>query len=180
MPKEQIGPLLTRIKQMIEQKTSIDVGSNFGEYTNPGPAENIIYIPVHDGKGAITPQDIGTGEVNPGSLADIDYFKNKLFGCLRGNTKIRFSDGSSEEIKNIVANIQDFIGKSINTCTEEGVVEESKLVNALATKIATKLIRFTLEDGSVIEVTPEHYMMLEDGTYKQAKDLTEDDILMKI
>jgi len=44
---------------MIEQKSAINVGTSYEDYTNPGPIENIIYVPTHDGKGAITAADIG-------------------------------------------------------------------------------------------------------------------------
>ena len=48
----------------------------------------------------------------------------------------------------------------------------------LKTKYATKTIRITLENGETIEGTPEHRVMLVDGTYKTLGDLTEDDELM--
>ena len=36
-------------------------------------------------------------------------------------------------------------------------------------------VKFTLEDDSVIECTPNHKFMMKDGTWKQAIDITEDD-----
>ena len=76
MPKEQIGPHLQGIKSLMEQKASLDVGGSMTEYTNPGPVENNIYVPTHEGVGAISTQQIG-GDVDVNGLADIDYFKNK-------------------------------------------------------------------------------------------------------
>lgn len=81
MEKNDIRVLLQRIKSMVEQKSAINIGTTYEDYTNPGPIENIIYVPTHDGKGAITTSEIG-GEVNVGDLVDLDYFKNKLFGSL--------------------------------------------------------------------------------------------------
>ena len=52
------------------------------EYTNPGPVENNVYVPTHDGKGAITTTQVG-GDVNVGDLVDLDYFQDKFFGGLR-------------------------------------------------------------------------------------------------
>lgn len=77
MEKNDISNLLHRIKSMVEQKSSISVGNSFEDYTNPGPIENIIYIPTHEGKGAITTDQIG-GAVEGGDLNDLGYFKNKL------------------------------------------------------------------------------------------------------
>ncbi len=82
MPKENINKTLLGIKRMIEQKAAINAGSSMSEYTNPGPIENTIYIPTHEGKGSITTSEIG-GEVDVKSLADLDYYTNKLYGQLR-------------------------------------------------------------------------------------------------
>lgn len=82
MPKEQIGPHLQGIKALMEQKAAIDVGGGMSEYTNPGPVENNIYVPTHNGIGAISTQQIG-GDVNVRDIADIDYFKNKFYGSLK-------------------------------------------------------------------------------------------------
>lgn len=82
MPKANIGPHLQKIKSLVEQKTAIDTGRSMSEYTNPGPVENNVYIPTHDGKGAITTTQVG-GDVNVGDLVDLDYFQDKFFGGLR-------------------------------------------------------------------------------------------------
>ena len=42
MPKENVGPHLLRIKQLIEQKTAINQNTSMSEYTNPGPIENTV------------------------------------------------------------------------------------------------------------------------------------------
>lgn len=82
MPKDRVGPHLMGIKQLIEQKSAIDNGNSMSEYTNPGPMENNIYIPTHNGIGNLSTQQIG-GDVDVKGLGDIDYFKNRFFGALR-------------------------------------------------------------------------------------------------
>lgn len=82
MPKEKVGPHLVGIKQLIEQKSAIDVGNSLAEYTNPGPMENNIYVPTHNGVGNITTSQVG-GDVDVKGIADIDYYKNKLYSSLR-------------------------------------------------------------------------------------------------
>ena len=82
MPKEMVGPHLQGIKGLIEQKSALNEGKYISEYTNPGPIENNIYVPTRNGQGALTTQQIG-GDVDVKSLADLDYFKNKLYGQLR-------------------------------------------------------------------------------------------------
>lgn len=82
MPKEQVGPHLMGIKNLIEQKSAINVGDSMSEYTNPGAIENNIYIPTHGGQGAISTQTVG-GDVNVSGLDDLEYFKNRYFSSLK-------------------------------------------------------------------------------------------------
>lgn len=82
MPKEQVQAFIQRLKEKIEQKSALAVGSGMAEYTNPSPIENTIYVPTHGGQGQITPTTIG-GDFDPKSLIDIEYFRDKLFGSLR-------------------------------------------------------------------------------------------------
>lgn len=95
MPKEQVGPHLTNIKSLIEQKTAINTGASMSEYNNPGPVENCIYIPMRGEQGAITAQQIG-GDVDVKSLADLEYFRDKMFGALRAQKQyFGFSDDAA-------------------------------------------------------------------------------------
>jgi len=82
MPKENVQPHLMSVKQLIEQKAALDVGKSMGEYTNPGPVANNVYIPTRNQQGVITTQQIG-GDVKIGDLADLSYYQDKFFGNLR-------------------------------------------------------------------------------------------------
>lgn len=82
MPKEQVSLTLNRLKQKFEQKTALNSGISMSEYNNPGPVENIIYVPTRGGIGNISTQQIG-GDVDVNGLADVDYFKNRFFGAMR-------------------------------------------------------------------------------------------------
>ena len=82
MPKENVTKVLMDVKRLIEQKTAINKNSGMQEYTNPGPIENNVYVPTHNGIGSITTSQIG-GDVDVKSLADLDYYQNLLYGALR-------------------------------------------------------------------------------------------------
>ena len=82
MPKENVAKTLLGIKQMIEQKAMLNKNNSMTEYTNPGPIENNVYVPTHGGIGTISTSQIG-GDVDVKSLADLDYYMNKLYGQLR-------------------------------------------------------------------------------------------------
>lgn len=83
MDKNMVQSHLQGIKQLIEQKSAINTGIQMSEYTNPGPVENNVYIPTHNGVGTITMSDIGGGDTNVSNLADLDYFTSELFGALK-------------------------------------------------------------------------------------------------
>ena len=78
MPKEQVQQTLHRVKDMMEQKSAINVGNSMSEYTNPGPIENNIYFATHEGKGNITVEAVG-GDVEVKNLADLDWWNNKFY-----------------------------------------------------------------------------------------------------
>ena len=82
MPKNNVPQYLMRVKQLFEQKVALNKDNSMQEYTNPGPMENIVYIPTRNGKGSISTQQVG-GDVDVGGIVDIDYFKNRLYGSLR-------------------------------------------------------------------------------------------------
>lgn len=82
MPPNQVTNVTSRVKNLIENKSALDVGKNMSEYTNPGPMENVIIIPTRNGKGALTISEIG-GQVDPKQLTDLDWYNNKLFGGLK-------------------------------------------------------------------------------------------------
>lgn len=82
MPREQVPGFMQRLKDKMEQKTALNVGSGMYEYTNPAPIENTIYVPVHGTQGQINATTIG-GDFDPKSLVDIEYFRDKVFGNLK-------------------------------------------------------------------------------------------------
>ena len=78
MPKEQVQQVLHRVKEMMEQKSAINVGNSMSEYNNPGPMENNIYFATHGGQGNITIEAVG-GDVDVKNLADLDWWNNKFY-----------------------------------------------------------------------------------------------------
>lgn len=83
MPKPEVESLLRRIKNMIEQKIALNKQNGVvASYNSPGPIENIIYVPTKEGKGTITPTNLG-GDVNIRDIVDVDYFNNKKLSALK-------------------------------------------------------------------------------------------------
>lgn len=83
MSKNQVSTTLKRLKNMVEQRNMMDKGTGkFKSQASPGPIDNILYIPTRNGKGNITAQNLG-GDVDVRSIADLDYFSNKLYAGLK-------------------------------------------------------------------------------------------------
>lgn len=94
--------------------------------------------------------------------------------CLTGDTKIVTSQGvfKIEELKDQVVKVPCLSSDNEIELSQECVVRQTGEV--------TGLIEIELEDGTVLRCTPDHRLMLKDGTYKMAKDLSEDDELLDI
>ena len=187
MPKEQVQPHLMNIKQLIEQKAALDVNKSMSEYTNPGPVVNNIYIPTRNNQGVITTPQIG-GDVKIGDLADLDYYQDKLFGnlrvpkqyfgCLRGNTPILLLNGEIITIEEMFKNKERYVGKGIMACDTDGSLVPTVIAEILLTKPKTTFLRIHLDNGKYVDVTPDHRMMLRDGSFITADKLAEGDSLM--
>ena len=78
MSKEQARKVLRNVKQMFEQKTSLDPNTSMTDYTNPGAVVNYVYFTTHGGQGAVSVESIG-GDVNIKDLADLDNWINKFY-----------------------------------------------------------------------------------------------------
>lgn len=91
--------------------------------------------------------------------------------CLDGDTEIYTATGSSK-LKHLVNKNTEVL--SVDT---DGKLIVSDKCTVMPTAVTTEEYQITLEDGTLIKCTPEHRLMLKDGTYKAVKDLTIEDEL---
>lgn len=92
----------------------------------------------------------------------------QIWFCLTGDTKILTTDGYCTLEEACDAE------KAILQLDDKGNLIECTAPIKL-TKYVSNTIKITLEDGSTIEGTPEHLVMLSNGSYKMLGELTEDD-----
>jgi len=85
--------------------------------------------------------------------------------CLSGDTKISLLRGTEVEIKNLVGKENFWV----YSCNEQG-----EIVPGLAKKVwktgTKEVVKVTLDNGETFRCTPDHLLMLRDGTYLEAKD----------
>lgn len=106
--------------------------------------------------------------------SDAAHGLGKQVYCLTGDTQIITDSGyrSLEGIYNDGGRVvvAQYCGDSICYAPADVVL----------TKHVSEIIRVTLEDGSVIEGTPEHLVMLSDGSYKKLGELSSSDDLLTL
>lgn len=162
MEKNDVQKLLHRIKQMIEQKTSLNKNLSYENYTNPGPVENVIYVPTHDGKGALTTGQIG-GDVNVGDLVDLDYFKNKLYGAL----------GIPKQYLGDTDDATGFNGGTALSLTSSRYAKTVKRVQNAILQALTDSINLMLLDRGLTTYINEFRLKMQAPTTQEEKDRKE-------
>ena len=113
-------------------------------------------------------------EIIPASSGE-QLLGKQIWCCLVGDTKIITSSG--------IVSIDEFQDGQVVQVLQYNSSENSyKFVEAqvVLTKYVKETVQVELEDGSIIEGTPDHKVMLSDGTYKPLGDLSEDDDIMEV
>ena len=99
--------------------------------------------------------------------------------CLTKDTLIETNEGSKTilQIINRIKTHRVFVLCYMHDKKRMGFGE---VIDGKKTKIHTRVIKITLDNGKIIKCTPEHKFMLRDGSYKEAQLLTQSDSLMPL
>lgn len=98
-----------------------------------------------------------------------------VYCCLTGETEVLTEVG-------YIA-IKDLLNKNVRIYTQKidgSIVLTKDLYHSVLTKRARSLINIELENGSIIRCTPEHKIRLSDGSYTEARFLTEYSNIMEV
>lgn len=99
-----------------------------------------------------------------------DTLRASPWFCLRGNTEVMTSNGY-QQIQNIVGTDTDIYSY------RDGQLVQLKPESIQVTGYVKQLIELELDDGTVISGTPNHRILLSNGTYKYFKDIKSGDDL---
>ena len=133
-------------------------------------------MPVYDVVGAV-PHNNFLIKTKSYSIISHNCSPNDVIGldilCLTGDTKIWEANGNWTPIKDL----ENKTIKVFNYNIEDNYVALSDTCKVEQTSTTQDLIEIEMIDGSCIRCTPNHRFLLKDGTYKRAKDLTDEDEL---
>lgn len=99
-------------------------------------------------------------------------------GCWTADTLIRLVDNRILTIKEVIEEHEQGKINYVFGCTEDGTIKIEPILDGFLTKKDAQIVRLTLNNGKQIRCTPDHRIMLRDGSYKEAQYLTENDSLM--
>ncbi len=80
---DEIGQILTEIKNVIEQTMSLHTGSGDAQsYVNPQSPNNLIYLPRVKGEDAVSVTDLNMADTSDSDNKLLDYYQNKKLSVL--------------------------------------------------------------------------------------------------
>lgn len=111
-------------------------------------------------------------EINIGS--QVEHSLGQDVFCVTGDTEIVTDHGTIQ--------IQELDGREVRVFQfyEDGQIGLSDPCEVMLTGYVDELIELELENGSTIRLTPSHKVMLSDGSYKRACELTSEDEVKSI
>lgn len=99
-------------------------------------------------------------------------------GCFVPSTKIRLADSRILTIAELIEEQNRGIQNYVFSVNDDGNFSIVPILDVFKTKHVESVAKITLDNGEVVECTPDHLFMLRDGSYKKAIELTEEDSLM--
>lgn len=125
----------------------------------------------------VYPEDAAYAHINGDlHIHDLDVLSGY---CLSPDTLIKTKEYGDITIKELadkgVENTFTVLAKD-----ENGNTVDAEAFNARCTYKNREIVQLNLDNGETLKCTPDHRIMLKDGTYKQAKDLTVNDELASL
>lgn len=143
-----------------------------------GKVKNITYMSINQ---ALKSEDIrrivnATG-AGVGDETDPDRcrYEKIIIACFTGDTRVKCLDGKSYSFEELVNN--QIKSLWVYSRDYSGKIVPALATNPRVTQEVTELIELTLDNGEVIKCTPDHRFLLDDGSYKQASQLSYTDSL---
>ena len=99
--------------------------------------------------------------------------------CLRGDTKIPLLNGKIKTIKELTENYADE-KFWVYSSKKDGQVVPGLAWNPHKVKTADRILRLWFDNDAYLDCTPDHLIMMRDGSFKEAQELNTGDSLMPL
>ena len=133
--------------------------------------ENALRLPVAVAGALMPDAHVGYGLPIGGVLATqetvIPYAVGVDIACFAGDTRVILADGHDYTLRELTARDEPF---AVFCCTPSGRISAA-LATAHRTKADAELVEVELDNGEKIRCTPDHELMLRDGTFCVASQL---------
>lgn len=131
------------------------------------------FLNRHDEVGLVGPD-------TPGQCLRLDRGDNfdETEFCLSGDTKIPLLDGTIKTMKEL-SELSSLDNIHTYSLDENSKIVPGRVLKAWKTGLKQTL-KVTLDNGSSFKCTPNHRIMMRDGSYREAKDLKEKDSVMPL
>jgi hypothetical protein len=190
LPPTQALGQLRRMKNEFTKQKFINERGSLDLRTSPLASDENLFLPVVDGKRTTEVELMATPEWQV--MDDVNYFRDKMFTalkipkaylsadeptrarvlCLSGNTSVPLLDGRKLTIKNIVESIKKKEEMFVYSCNEKGMITHGKILDAVMTRPQANTWEIVLDNGERVRGTPDHPIMMRDGSYKKIEDIT--------
>lgn len=109
-------------------------------------------------------------------------FSKLIIMCFTGDTKVKLLNGTEKTFEELVEYEREHPDSEywVYSVDENGSFVPGKAMHPRITGYVDELIEITLDNGSSFKCTPDHLLMLRDGTYKEAREITTTDSLMPL
>lgn len=109
-------------------------------------------------------------------------FSKLIIMCFTGDTKVKMLDGTEKTFEELVEYEREHPDSEywVYSVDENGSFVPGKAMHPRVTGYVDELIEITLDNGSSFKCTPDHLLMLRDGTYREAREITTSDSLMPL
>lgn len=109
-------------------------------------------------------------------------FSKLIIMCFTGDTKVKMLDGTEKTFEELVEYEREHPDSEywVYSVDENGSFVPGKAMHPRITGYVDELIEITLDNGSSFKCTPDHLLMLRDGTYKEAREITTEESLMPL